>query len=178
MIMFTINVKMTFMAQVNFDNSNNITMIMAFMAKITINMKNNDDVTVQGDVIASNVIVIVWWYGDLTTLTTTEEEAAGLLLALPRSTTTIEKEEEEMPNTGSLLLDLPLQLLLQQQPFSQGISGVIIKFGKGGEGGKEEEKEEVPGHGGLLLLKDEKNERNVPGLWCTIHSHEKNRKKQ
>ena len=150
---------------------------MAFMAKITINMKNNDDVTIQGDVIASDVIVIARTSGRCGDLTSTrrEEKAAGLLLALPRSTTTIEKEEE-MPCTGSLLLDLPLQLLLQQQPFSQGLN-VVIKFGKGGEGGEEEEKEEVPGHGSLLLLSNEKNKRNVPGFWCTMKSHEKNRKK-
>ena len=60
-----------------------------------------------------------------------EEEAAGLLLALPSSTT--EEKKEEMPCTGSLLLNLPLQLLLQQQPFSQGIV-VVNNKGKGGEG--------------------------------------------
>ena len=177
MTTFTVNVKMAFMAKI--DNSNtNITVMMAIMAKIKLNY-NSYDVTIQGDVIASDVIVIARTSGrcgDLTTSTSTEEEAAGLLLALPRSTTTVEKEEE-MPSTGSLLLDLPLQLLqLQQQPFSQG--SVVNTTGKGGEGGdEEEEKEEVPGHGSLLLLKNEKNKRNVPGFWCTIHSHEKNRKK-
>ena len=97
-------------------------------------------------------------------------------MAIPSSnssTTTVEKKEEEMPCTGSLLLDLPLQLLQKQQPFSQGLN-VITTTGKGGEGGdEEEEKEEVPGRGSLLLLKDEKNERNVPGFWCTMKSHEK-----
>ena len=172
MTSFVINVRMAFMAKIDFNNHNNITVTMAIMAKI-ITINNN---TIQGDVIASDVIVIARTSGRCGDLTSTrrEEKAAGLLLALPSNESTAEeKKEEEMPSTGSLLLDLPLQLLQKQQPFSQGLN-VINTTGKGGEGGdEEEEKEEVPGHGSLLLLKDEKNKRNVPGFWCTIHSHEK-----
>ena len=168
MLTFNVKVKMAFMAQVNFNNNNIIiTVMMAIMAKIKLNY-NSCDITIQGD-----ITIIVWWCeGDLTTRR--EEEAAGLLLALPSSnssTTTVEKKEEEMPSTGSLLLDLPLQLLQkQQQPFSQGLN-VVNNTGKGGEGGNEEEKEEVPGRGSLLLLlKNEKNKSE----WCTMRKIEKN----
>ena len=165
MLTFNVKVKMAFMAQVNFNNNNIIIIIMAIMAKIKLNY-NSCDITIQGD-----ITIIVWWCeGDLTTRR--EEEAAGLLLALPSSnssTTTVEKKEEEMPSTGSLLLDLPLQLLQkQQQPFSQGLN-VVNNTGKGGEGGDEEEKEEVPGHGSLLLLKNEKNKSE----WCTMRALQK-----
>ena len=176
MIMFTVNVKVAFMAQVNFDNSNNITVIMAIMAKITINMKNNDDVTIQGDIITSDVTrydVITQnkcKCGDLTTTRTVEEEAAGLLLALP--STAEMTQEEEMPCVGSLLLDLPLlQLPQEQQPFSQG-PVVVNTTGKGGEGG-EEEKKEVPARGSLLLKSKNKRE-----TWCTRRAHNKKIAKQ
>ena len=166
MLTFNVKVKMAFMAQVNFNN-NIIIIIMAIMAKIKLNY-NSCDITIQGD-----ITIIVWWCeGDLTTRR--EEEAASLLLALPSSnsstTTAEEKKEEEMPCTGSLLLDLPLQLLQkQQQPFSQGLN-VVNNTGKGGEGGNEEEKEEVPGRGSLLLLlKNEKNKSE----WCTMRALQK-----
>ena len=47
MTSFVINVRMAFMAKIDFNNHNNITVIMAIMAKIKliINMKNNDNVT-------------------------------------------------------------------------------------------------------------------------------------
>ena len=106
------------------------------------------------------------------TSTSTEEEAAGLLLALPSNTTTATEKtkEEEMPCTGSLLLDLPLQLLQEQQPFSQG--SVVNNKGKGGEGGKDDP--EVPACGSLFLS-DKKNKRK---WWHATRAHNKIKKRK
>ena len=139
-------------------NSNNM-IFMAFMAEIKIkNMKN--DITICGNIIQDDIITQnKCKCGDLTT-TRREEEAAGLLLALP--STAYKEREEEMPCVGSLLLDLPLlQLPQEQQPFSQGLNVIVNTFGKGGEGGAEEKKE-VPACSSLLLKMREKERPGAP----------------
>ena len=81
-MMFTIKVKVAIMAQLNFNNNNMI--FMAFMTKIEINIKIDNDVTVCSDVIRDDVIARNGCKcGDLKTTRTEEEGAAGLLLALP-----------------------------------------------------------------------------------------------
>ena len=156
MFTITFTVKVAIMAKLFINsNINSINIVVAFVAKI--NVKIVRDVIIV-DVTRYDVIVVVWWNeeceGDLTTSRTSEEGAAGLLLALP---STAKTKEEEMPCVGSLLLNLPLlQLPQEQQPFSQGLNVIINTFGKGGEGG-EEEKKEVPARGSLLQSK----QRNI-----------------
>ena len=168
--MFTIIVKVAFLAQLFNSNSNsNINIVVAFVAEF--NVKIVRDIIVV-DVTRVDVIVIAEYgrcnSGDVTTTRREEEEAAGLLLALP---STAKKNEEEMPCVGSPLLSLPLHT----KPFSQGHYNVVNNNnGKGGEGGEEDQ--EVPARGSLLQC--QRNVKKETRRAASTHKIEKNSKKE